>query len=320
MTYDPSAVEQAALDRVGRDLPGLATAYREKFGNEIGTDNAREIVSPEYAASPEARTELSGATQKPAGLLSDYLFQQALEHPDPERPRRVVMTAGGTGAGKTTVLRNNSELAAGQFIYDSNLGSKKSSVAKIDRARAAANQVRVILVLRDPVEALTGGVLPRSMEEGRVVSLEAHARMYRDSAENFAYLTRKYATIRAYSLSPTTIRAGRDAPRSFPLSRQRKSAILLESFFRSCAPHWKTNMPKAELANQYIERLSALPPRKRLEAFRAISDPEVRRLVDEGLPPKLQAEMLAESGLENLNRNVLEDVQRRAKKTRNPAA
>jgi 2-keto-4-pentenoate hydratase len=64
-------------------------------------------------------------------------------------------------------------------------------------------------------------------------------------------------------------------------------------------------MPKAESASQYIERLSALPPRKRLEEFRAIQDPAVRRQVAEGLPPKLHAEMLGESAVENLNRNVL---------------
>ena len=57
-------------------------------------------------------------------------------------------------------------------------------------------------------------------------------------------------------------------------------------------------MPKAELAKRYIEQRSALPPRKRLEPFRTISHLEVRRLVDEGLPPRLHAEMLAESGLE----------------------
>jgi len=63
-------------------------------------------------------------------------------------------------------------------------------------------------------------------------------------------------------------------------------------------------MPMAESLSQYIERLSALPPRKRLEEFRAIKDSAIRRQVAEGLPPKLHGEMLAESAAENLNRNV----------------
>jgi hypothetical protein len=75
-------------------------------------------------------------------------------------------------------------------------------------------------------------------------------------------------------------------------------------------------MPKAELARKYIEQLSALPPRERLEAFRMISDPAVRLLVDEGLAPKLHAEMLAESGVETLNRNVRDEMTRRQARKR----
>ena len=67
----------------------------------------------------------------------------------------------------------------------------------------------------------------------------------------------------------------------------------------------------AESLSQYIERLSALPPRKRLEAFRAIPDPEVRKRVTLAMPWKAHSEMLDEMLLENLNRNVLKDVARR---------
>lgn len=64
-------------------------------------------------------------------------------------------------------------------------------------------------------------------------------------------------------------------------------------------------MPRAESASQYIERLSALPSRKRLEEFRAIQDPAVRRQVAKGLPGHLHSEILEEAMLEGLNRNVL---------------
>jgi hypothetical protein len=67
----------------------------------------------------------------------------------------------------------------------------------------------------------------------------------------------------------------------------------------------------AESPSQYIEQLSALPPRKRLEAFRAIQDPAVRRRVARDLPFQIYSEILDESLLENLNRNVAKDVARR---------
>jgi hypothetical protein len=67
----------------------------------------------------------------------------------------------------------------------------------------------------------------------------------------------------------------------------------------------------AESPSQYIEQLSALPPRKRLEAFRAIQDPAIRRRVARDLPFQIYSEILDESLLENLNRNVLKDMARR---------
>ena len=66
-----------------------------------------------------------------------------------------------------------------------------------------------------------------------------------------------------------------------------------------------------ESLSQCIERLSALPPRKRLEAFQAIPDPEVRKRVTLAMPLKVHGEMLAEMMLENLNRNVAKYVARR---------
>ena len=57
----------------------------------------------------------------------------------------------------------------------------------------------------------------------------------------------------------------------------------------------------AESLSQYIEQLSALPPRERMEAFRAIPDPAVRRRVARELPPQVFSEILGESMLENLN-------------------
>ena len=194
LTVVETAVEQRAYVNLQENLPALAEAYRSKFGNEISTDNAREIVSPEYAASRDGRTRWSRATQKPAGALADRLYDEGIRSPDPSKPQIVLFTSGGTGAGKTTALKNNPDLADGvALVFDSNLGSRSSSIRKIDAARNAGNQVRIIHVLRDPVEALTGGVLPRAMDEGRVVDLEAHARMYRDSAENIRYLARRYA-------------------------------------------------------------------------------------------------------------------------------
>jgi hypothetical protein len=72
-------------------------------------------------------------------------------------------------------------------------------------------------------------------------------------------------------------------------------------------------MQQAESASQYIERLSALPPKERLEEFRAIADPALRRQVAKGLPGELHSEILDEAMLQGLNRNVL--AQQKSKQT-----
>ena len=55
MSGEEKAVEQRAFARLQQSRPALAAEYRNKFGNEISTDNAREVVSPEYAAGPQQR-------------------------------------------------------------------------------------------------------------------------------------------------------------------------------------------------------------------------------------------------------------------------
>ena len=212
-------VERRATEAVQTNKATLAETYRKKFGNEINTDNAREIVSPEYASSREERTRLSGATQKPAGELADHLYAEALRNPDPEKPPSVVITAGGPGSGKTTAVRSFSSAADSQFVYDSNLSVKSSSVAKIEAAKEPGHRAHVIFTLRDPVEGLTGGTLPRAMDEGRIVNLEAHARLYRDAARNFSYLLHKYAGDPQVSFTTIDNSRGVDGMRVMPLEK-----------------------------------------------------------------------------------------------------
>ena len=95
------------------------------------------------------------------------------------------------------------------------------------------------------------------------------------------------------------------------MKRRAKSAILQMNCARDCGPRWKKTMPQAESPKQYIERLSALPPRKRLEAWHAIPDQTIRQQVAVGMSAEVHSEMLAEILLENLKRNAQASVDRR---------
>jgi DNA-binding MurR/RpiR family transcriptional regulator len=63
-------------------------------------------------------------------------------------------------------------------------------------------------------------------------------------------------------------------------------------------------MLKAESQSTFIEQLSALPPRQRMDAFRAIQDPAVRQQVARDLPAQAYSEMLVEAAIENLRQNI----------------
>ena len=70
-------------------------------------------------------------------------------------------------------------------------------------------------------------------------------------------------------------------------------------------------MLTAESLSKFIGQLSALPPRKRLEAFRAIQDPADRQQVAKALPAEAFSELLDESAVDNLNRNVRDRMKQR---------
>jgi hypothetical protein len=70
-------------------------------------------------------------------------------------------------------------------------------------------------------------------------------------------------------------------------------------------------MLTAKSLSKYIEQLSALPPRKRLEAFRAIRNPADRQQVAKALPAEAFSEILDESAVDNLNRNARDRMKQR---------
>lgn len=67
-------------------------------------------------------------------------------------------------------------------------------------------------------------------------------------------------------------------------------------------------MPPIESLEQFIERLAALPPRRLLEAYRAIGDPVLRQKVANGLPFDKYGDMMAESMCDNIGRVVREQL------------
>lgn len=196
LTAADRLIEARLARRIETNVEEAVAAYSKIEGTDGGrvlnTDLAREL-SPEYQAD---RTR-SAAVHEPASYLVKKIYERKLaEAPGPDEDALVVFSAGGTGAGKTTGLDLLAEIDPrinrAQIIYDTNMNTLASSVAKIDAALAAGKEVRVLYTWRDPVDALNKGALPRAMRMGRTVPLEEHAKTHAGSAAVIKELAARY--------------------------------------------------------------------------------------------------------------------------------
>ena len=180
------AVEARFAAYLEANTDAAIARYLKIFGNDIDTDNARELSS-DYApggmgaedpATIAARTRWGEAVHEPASALVKAIYRRALAKDTPaDRRKQVVFTAGGAGVGKTTSIRMLAELSravqAAEIVYDTTLATFASAVERINQALVAGRMVSIVFVYRDPIDSLVDGVLPRAQMMGRVVTLEA---------------------------------------------------------------------------------------------------------------------------------------------------
>lgn len=174
-------IESSFGQAVAGDVDAAIRAYSKlpesEGGKILNTDTAREL-SPDYVAD---RTK-SAAVHEPASWLVKEMYARRLaEAPRAGEEPLVVFSAGGTGAGKTSGLSAVPEVVQhAQIIYDTNMNKLSSAVEKIDQALAAGKDVHIVYTYRGPIEALTGGALPRAMKQekkhgsGRTVPVDEH--------------------------------------------------------------------------------------------------------------------------------------------------
>ena len=193
-------IETRFTDQLNSDIDGAVEQYRNlpdsDGGRIVNADLAREL-SPDYVAN---RT-LSAAVHEPASAFTKEHYARLLDSDVPVgKENRVLFTAGGTGAGKTTALEDAliNKTVSSHIIYDTNLSGVPSSIKKIDQALDADKQVVVAFVYRDPIESLTGGgplgtgAIQRAERMGRTVPVNIHAKTHVRSTETVKDLAEHY--------------------------------------------------------------------------------------------------------------------------------
>lgn len=179
--------------------------YQEKYKNEIGVDNVRELSS-DYApngfevedpVSRAARTRWTYAVDVPSRVFAGEIYRRELKKAPAEGVKNyVVFTAGGAGSGKTTSIRGlpkiKNTIDQSQIVYDTTLSTFADAVKKVSAALDAGKQVGIIFVYRDPVDALVNGALPRAVSNGRPVNLEVMLRSHLESPKVLLSLAEQY--------------------------------------------------------------------------------------------------------------------------------
>ncbi|MFL6256262.1 MAG: zeta toxin family protein [Pyrinomonadaceae bacterium] len=192
LSPEQTSVQVKFAGEVAGDPALYFRLYREKFGKILDTDNAREL-SEDYARSPADRARFGGAVHEVAGTLVWQLFLDTLAAGRATGPTRVIITGGGAGSGKTSMVTGLARNAfdSAQIIYDTTLADLPSAVEKVKAARAAGNVVTLIYVHR-PIELAARGVIERAVESGRCVPLRVVADNHFDAQRTMLQLARRY--------------------------------------------------------------------------------------------------------------------------------
>lgn len=167
--------------KIFSDFDAAVREYSElpdtKEGKLLDTDQAREL-SAEYRAD----RSLAPKVHEAASAFTQRAFEARMA--DAPSGALVVFMAGGGGAGKSSA----EQLLAGTMdrantILDGTLSSYDKAAKNVQLALDNNQQVNIVYVYREPVEALRNGVLTRAMKRGRVVTLDALVKGHAGSSD-----------------------------------------------------------------------------------------------------------------------------------------
>lgn len=186
-------ITQQANTFVDKNLPDLTQKYLAKHGNVVGADEAKEFV-PGY--SDERST--SDLVQKAASKISDSAYNELLNTKQGEGNNTVLITAGGTGAGKSTSI---ADLDTSQYpvVFDTNLSNAQGGIDRIQKAIDKGYNVDLRFTYTRPDKAYDR-VLDRAEQlrqkegSGRPVSAQGHLDMHYGSQDSLPEIMEHFKT------------------------------------------------------------------------------------------------------------------------------
>lgn len=186
-------VKADAIAHVEKNTPALIDKYISEYGNVVGADEAKELM-PGYSQDRST----SDLVQKGASELTSKIYTHLLEAKQGEKNNTVLITAGGTGAGKSSAL-NDSGIDPKNYpvVFDSNSANAGSAKGRIEEALAKGYSVSLVYV-HAPIDKAYDRVLDRTEQmarekgSGRPVAAQGHIDMHHGAPDALLDLMEHY--------------------------------------------------------------------------------------------------------------------------------
>ncbi len=173
--------DQELADRIYDAIP-------DSHGGKVhGTDIAREMLE-EYASSREGKMTYMNATGDTAYNYAKDRFWREL-HRRGDR-RKLLFTAGGVGAGKSSVV-NDGLIEEADLVFDGTLRDVGWAKRVIEEALELGWEVRIEYVER-PLDLVVKGVVERTEEEGRWGAIYQLPEIHRSAQESIRQIAKKF--------------------------------------------------------------------------------------------------------------------------------
>jgi PAS domain-containing protein len=163
-----------------------------KGGKIVNTDDARELWA-DYSRDSDSRALYARAVHEPASWIAKAQWDRLLA--EPPKTGKVLLLGGGGGSGKSTSLEGVQPGFADRFdaIFDTTLSSEAKAVKSIEDALASGREVVVTFTVRDPLESIVNGIIPRAARSGRTVPLDVAAKAHEAAPAVFQHLRAAFA-------------------------------------------------------------------------------------------------------------------------------
>lgn len=177
-----SEKEKEVFDYMRINLVELEREYFADYGDILSQDFAKNLF--ECLGYNKLKPEGSSDFSRAGWSFINYLYEKQLVLNRGAGNESVLITGGGTGAGKTTTALQISKEYDYPFINDTNIFYEERTAVHINKALEYGYRVQVLFIYRDPVDAYINGVLKRIRKGGHLVTIENHVKITNQVREN----------------------------------------------------------------------------------------------------------------------------------------